>query len=130
MISCTHKIQFVHVKGHSKNEWNEIADAMAKRGAHGEIKSPSWESKVKNPVWYSQVMPRVETKGINAPIWYSKVNIPSQVTYYANWLQLGKLSSELTERNLVRDEWGKPWPGAILPSAQEDITPRPTTAEK
>ena len=92
MISCTHTIHFVHVKGHSKNEWNEIADAMAKRGANGEIKSPSWEKRVKNPVWYSQLMPSIDPNGTGAPIWYSKINVPSHITYYTNWLQLGELS--------------------------------------
>lgn len=44
MISCTHTIHFVHVQGRSKNEWNELADWFAQRGAQGEIQNSKLDS--------------------------------------------------------------------------------------
>ena len=81
-----HKIHFFHVKGHSLNEWNELADYCAKqRGAAGEINNPCWKELAKLD------------------------------TYYKNWMTLGELAAENTESNLVRDDAGKPCPNAKKP---------------
>ena len=81
-----HKIHFFHVKGHSLNEWNELADYCARqRGAAGEINNPCWKELAKNE------------------------------TYYKNWITLGELAAENTESNLVRDDAGKPCPDAKKP---------------
>ena len=42
-LSKLHNLFFTHVKGHSTNAWNDIADFYADKGGEGFVKCDRWE---------------------------------------------------------------------------------------